>query len=209
MDTSGFAKGVDLAGNSDGAVDFRQLLADGWSWVYAKATTEYLGVEPLFEEYWQQCGEVGITRSLGYHFYNDTKQSADQIQVFLDTIHTDADSLKTALPAVLDIERTFGGSKTDRIAGCHKWLDAVEAKTGKVPLIYSMPGFWNDPDNGMDDSFGRHPVVIAHYGVSDPGLLNGWSTWDAWQYAQADASHKYDENVYRGTHAELVARFGL
>lgn len=103
------------------------------------------------------------------------------------------------------------------------WLEAVEAKTGRSPIIYSYPQFL---ENAMvrDAALANYPLWIAHYSLnpfdplSQPGLktagcfVTPWTTancsslWAMWQYTSCGIAKKYgvpgtrvDLNVFRGT----------
>ena len=103
------------------------------------------------------------------------------------------------------------------------WLEAVEAKTGRSPIIYSYPQFL---ENAMvrDAALSNYPLWIAHYSLnpfdplSQPGLktagcfVTPWTTancsslWAMWQYTSCGIAKKYgvpgtrvDLNVFRGS----------
>ena len=103
------------------------------------------------------------------------------------------------------------------------WLEAVQAKTGRAPIIYSYPQFL---ENAMvrDATFANYPLWIAHYSLnpfdplSQPGLkiagcfVTPWTTancsslWALWQYTSCGIAKKYgvpgtrvDLNVFRGS----------
>ncbi|MCX6430824.1 MAG: glycoside hydrolase family 25 protein [Actinobacteria bacterium] len=103
------------------------------------------------------------------------------------------------------------------------WLQDVEAKTGRTPILYSYPQFL---ENAMvrNIDFAKYPLWVAHYGINpadplaQPGLKNigcfvhSWTTsdctslWTMWQYTSCGIANKYgvsgtrvDLNVFRGT----------
>lgn len=103
------------------------------------------------------------------------------------------------------------------------WLSAVQAKTGRAPIIYSYPQFL---ENAMtrSPSLLQYPLWIAHYSLnpfdplSQPGqktagcFVHSWTTsncsslWMVWQYTSCGIAKKYgvpgtrvDLDVFRGT----------
>ena len=103
------------------------------------------------------------------------------------------------------------------------WLEAVAAKTGRSPIIYSYPQFL---ENAMvrDAALANYPLWIAHYSLNpfdplaQPGLktagcfVTPWTTancsslWVVWQYTSCGIAKKYgvpgtrvDLNVFRGS----------
>jgi MYXO-CTERM domain-containing protein len=81
------------------------------------------------------------------------------------------------------------------------WLNAVEAGTGKTPIIYTGPSFWDGSVGST--AFGATPLWIADYGPSCPAVPNGWNNWVIWQYG--DSGGSLDQDVFNGTLAQLTA----
>lgn len=108
------------------------------------------------------------------------------------------------------------------------WLTAVEAKTGRTPIIYSYPQFL---ENAMtrDASLSTYPLWVAHYSLNpfdplaQPGLktagcfVTPWTTadcsslWAVWQYTSCGIAKKYgvpgtrvDLNVFRGSPSSFL-----
>ncbi len=102
------------------------------------------------------------------------------------------------------------------------WLEAVAAKTGRTPFIYSYPQFL-ETAMVRDGSLAKYPLWLAHYGINpadplaQPGLKNigcfahSWTTsnctslWTIWQYTSCGIAQKYgvsgarvDLNVFKG-----------
>jgi lysozyme len=103
------------------------------------------------------------------------------------------------------------------------WLAAVEAKTGRAPIIYSYPQFLENAMTRSSDLL-QYPLWIAHYSLnpfdplSQPGqktagcFVHSWTTsncsslWMVWQYTSCGIASKYgvpgtrvDLDVFRGT----------
>lgn len=103
------------------------------------------------------------------------------------------------------------------------WLAAVEAKTGRAPIIYSYPQFLENAMTRNSDLL-KYPLWIAHYSLnpfdplSQPGqktsgcFVHSWTTsncsslWMVWQYTSCGIAKKYgvpgsrvDLDVFRGT----------
>jgi GH25 family lysozyme M1 (1,4-beta-N-acetylmuramidase) len=104
------------------------------------------------------------------------------------------------------------------------WLETVEAKTGRKPILYSYAQFL---ENAMtrSEKLRQYPLWLAHYGINpadpltQPGqrpaigcFVHSWSTancssqWQIWQYSSCGIGKKYgvpssrlDLNVFRGT----------
>ena len=109
------------------------------------------------------------------------------------------------------------------------WLENVQQRTGRAPILYSYPVFLESNVN-RDPRFRNFPLWLAHYGVSPhdavafPGqrtagcYVSPWtqsdcsSTWSIWQYTSCGKATDFginrsnaDLNVFRGTSDEFLA----
>ncbi len=104
------------------------------------------------------------------------------------------------------------------------WLETVEAKTGRKPILYSYAQFLESAMT-RSEKLRQYPLWLAHYGINpadpltQPGqrpaigcFVHSWSTancssqWQIWQYSSCGIGKKYgvpssrlDLNVFRGT----------
>jgi lysozyme len=175
--------GIDVS-HIQGAVDWSAVVATGQSFVFIKATQGITVVDPQFAANWQGAGAVGLKRG-PYHFYQPGDDPQAQAEHFLASITLG----ESDLPAVLDIETAVesGGSSeagAQLVQDISTWLKKVESATGKKPVIYTSPGFWN---NLGDHDFGAYPLWVAEYGVDAPKPVAGWSTWTLWQFSESGA----------------------
>jgi lysozyme len=144
---------------------------------------------------------AGVLRG-AYHFFHASDNPTQQAQFYLKTIGTLADN---DLPPMLDWEINDGQSAATNIANAKIWLQLVQAATGKVPVIYTGPSFWNSLGNPQ--GFEQYPLFIAHYDVSCPDVPPPWSNWTFWQTGlgpQAGVSNDADLDVFNGSPAELL-----
>jgi len=167
--------GIDVS-YYQGDVDWQSVKAAGVTFAFARATYGTSKVDPQFSTYWPAIKAAGIIRG-AYHFYVSANDPAAQANLFLSTVGSlDANDL----PPVLDVESDSG--TTNLVSGVQTWLDTVEQKLGRTPIIYTGPSFWNEY---MTSGFGNYPLWVAEYGVSAPKQTNGWSTWAFWQYSES------------------------
>ncbi|MGH3658900.1 MAG: glycoside hydrolase family 25 protein, partial [Micromonosporaceae bacterium] len=88
------------------------------------------------------------------------------------------------------------------------WLDTVEDLTGRTPIIYTGPSFWND--HVGSNAFGRYPLWIAHYTTKpSPIIPVGWTAYTFWQYTSSGRVSGIQGAVVRtrfqGAGADLAA----
>jgi lysozyme len=170
--------GIDVSHHS-GAIDWKTVAAQGPAFVYLKATEGIDDADPSFAEHWRQLGELGIPRG-AYHFYVTEDDPEQQARFFLSVARPG----KGDLPPVVDVE-TLGHGTTGPLApGLRRYLELIERETGRIPVIYTGPRFW---DTHFDASFARYQLWVAEYGVAEPTLPAGWTEWLFWQF-QGDAA---------------------
>ena len=152
-----------------------RFTAEGYRFVYVKATEGVDAADPMFEHHWTSLKELEIPRG-AYHFYVTEDDPAQQAEFFLSRIAGDPGDL---VP-VVDIELIGHGTSGSLAPRLRRFLDIVEQRTGLKPAIYTSPNFW---DEHLDDSFGDHPLWVAEYGVEEPQIPAGWSDYTLWQYS--------------------------
>src|SRR5205823_1632944 len=95
-------------------------------------------------------------------------------------------------------------------AGIGAWIARVQGATGRAPMIYASPGFWNGI--GGARTFGAD-LWVAHWFVSAPHIPGGWSAWNVWQYSDhgtvAGISGPVDLDQFNGSDADLQAYAGV
>ena len=166
--------GIDVSHHS-GDIAWEEVTAEGVDFVYVKATEGIDAADPMFDQHWDALGDLGVRRG-AYHFYVTEDDPEDQAEFFLSRVeHEPGD-----LPPAVDIELIGHGTTGELAPRLRRFLEIVEERVGAVPVIYTGPNFW---DAHLDASFGRYPLWIAEYGVDEPRLPVGWSTYAFWQFA--------------------------
>lgn len=172
-------QGIDVSGHS-GSVDWQQVLSEGHTYAFVKATEGMDFKDPDFDQNWAGMKSAGLVRG-AYHFYVTEDDPAAQASFFLSTVTFEPGDL---VP-VVDVETLGKGTNTTGLADrLRQFLAAVEAKLGVKPILYTSPGFWNQ---NLGSGFGDYPLWVAEYGVDAPKVPNGWTTWHLWQF-QEDAT---------------------
>lgn len=173
----------------------------GYAFAFARATYGSGQVDAYFNSHWQAMKQAGVVRG-PYHFFVAADDAAAQANLFVKVVG----SLEVGdLPPVIDVEAD-SGTGGNLVGGVRTWLDIVEQRLGRVPVIYTAPAFWNEHLNG---SFGRYPLWVAEYGVSQPKPVNGWGGWTFWQHSESGAvpgiSGSVDLDYFNGSLADLEA----
>ena len=176
MSSTSKAQGIDVS-KWQSNVNWQSVKEAGIAFAFARATYGNTEVDSEFKTNWQGMKEAGIIRG-PYHFFVAADDPTAQANLFINTVGSlDSDDL----PPVLDVEADSGTCST-LVTGVQTWLDVVEQKLGRRPIIYTAPSYWNEY---MTGGFGSYPLWVAEYGVSAPKSVNGWDAWTFWQYSES------------------------
>jgi lysozyme len=143
-------QGIDVS-YWQGDINWRKVKKAGVRFAYIKATEGADRLDPKFRANWRAAKQAGLARG-AYHFMYWCSKAQDQAAWFTAHVPQDAE----ALPPVLDVEWN-GHSKTcpqriaraSAIAKIKLMLAAMEAHTGKRPIIYTDPKFHREVLQGQ------------------------------------------------------------
>jgi len=157
-------------------------------------------IDPKFEENWHEMKRVGLIRG-AYQFFRPNQSAADQAALFVSLIEQAGGMEDEDMPPTLDVEVTGGMGREEVLSGISIWVDHVIAYTGRYPIIYTGPAFWDSTKLG--DGFADFPLWIAHYtGAKCPLAPDAWHHWEFWQYTGSGTlpgiHRPVDINVYNG-----------
>jgi len=189
-------------------VDFAKAKAQGAQFVFIKASQATFRDRDI-EINWQNAREAGLLRG-AYHFLVWEVAPETQADFFCSVIGDDPGEL----PPVADFE-WWKTTPPNALNILERFLNRVEANLGRIPMIYTAPGFWN-PHGSKDAKWARYPLWIAHYGVYAPIVPKPWPTWNFWQYtskgdgiAFGAESKDLDMNWFNGSLDDLYRFAGV
>jgi lysozyme len=197
----GLAQGIDVS-QDQGTVTWPSVVAAGYAFTFIKATDGETYTDPLFAQNWAGAKAAGLLRG-AYHFFRAEDDPQAQAEFFWHTVGSVGE-----LPLVVDVEESMSQSNSVVIANLSSFLASLQQWTGKQPMIYTDPGFWNSLGT---TAFGGYPLWVANYGVSEPTLPAGWAIWDFWQHSEtgdvAGIQGSVDLNVFSGSLSALQQAF--
>lgn len=202
--------GVDVShwqqGTSSSAISWSAAKHDGVTFAFIKATEGTSFTDPRLAYNWAETTRLGIYRG-AYHFARPSSGSAAaQARYFVSKAGTAG--ARGDLPPVLDLESSGGLGPSALRTWTANWLSTVKTLTGRTPIIYCSPAFWED-NLGNSTAFTRYPLWIAHYTTGAPRVPGGWSTWTFWQSTSSGSIDGIAGNVdidhFYGTSAQLAA----
>ena len=195
-------QGIDVA-RYQGDIDWGRVRASGQHFVFMKGTEGRDYIDPNFQRNWAGARAAGLPRGV-YHFMTWCSSAEDQAAWFRQMVPNDRD----ALPPVLDLEWNNHSScrvhppREEVLARVDTMLAAMEAHTGKVPIIYTDMTFFNDNLRGVNIA---NPLWLRST-AAEPHERYDRHDWTFWQYTQtgtvAGIRTEVDRNVFYGTRAD-------
>jgi lysozyme len=226
-------------------IDFGKMYSTGTRFVMIKASDTHDAADADATAYFatdrQEAQAAGLYT--GFYHYAYLPDTTDNAAIVADA---NAQAAKTIwrlasvggytakdLPYALDLEnncvRYLSSGKCAKFASAANttlfaltWLKAMQAKTGRAPILYSYPTFLESSIKRNVD-FRNFPLWIAHYSVdpknplANPGqrtfgcYTTPWTQsdctaqWSLWQFTSCGIGSKYgvlssrlDLNVFRG-----------
>ena len=224
--------GVDVS-HYDGVINWPKGREQEIRFAYVKATQGVQSTDNTFATNWADIGKVWDNEATriyrgAYHFLTAQGDAKAQAQHFLSKIGA---VLPSDLPPSVDVEwdappgstdldaadRRRNLSAADIVIKVQTWLEVVEQSTGKVPVIYTQPGWWHNRV-GTTDKLAKYQIWVADYTTKSqlnevPQKVPGYVT-HIWQFSEHGRvkngfSTKVDVSIFRGTQEEFLTAFSL
>ena len=180
---AGSVQGVDVAKyqHDDGRPIDWPTVTRSQQFAFIKATGGSNRVDPWFEREWAGAGRAGIVRG-AYHYADPSSNPEAQAALVVQTVGSTRELANLGI--VLDFEDDGGLAPAALAAWAHRFLDAVEARTGRTPILYTYPYFWQHA-MANNRTFGAYPLWLARYADQAPPPVAGWSQWTFWQHSSS------------------------
>lgn len=204
---STLTKGIDISKFQGHEINDITTQNTDLSFVICKATGGITYTDPDFSDNWNTIPKQGFIRG-AYHFYYTNDAPQPQADNFTTALGDDFPS--NALPPIVDFEETSlkTSDKDQIVTDLLSFLDILEQKYGRVPIIYTDVNVGNE--YLTDAQFAKYPLWIANYTTaSSPTMPGAWkgTNWILWQqsdnYKIGDTANDYD--LFNGNLAELNA----
>jgi lysozyme len=196
-------KGLDVS-YYDGTIDWTKVKV-GHGFAIARVSDGTGFKDPKFAANWMGMKSVGLVRGV-YQFFRASQDPIAQADLLLTTV-AQLGSDPTDMPPVADVEVLDGQSASTLRANLQKWLDHVEAKIGRKPIIYTGPSFGT---SNLGNSFNAYPLWVANWGVTCPSMPSNWAGWKFWQTSATgtvsgiSGMNNVDLDTWNGTLQDLI-----
>jgi lysozyme len=196
-------QGIDVS-YWQGNIDWQKVGDAGVVFAYIKATEGADRLDPKFLHNWRAAKQAGVARG-AYHFMYWCRRAVEQASWFKLNVPGDSD----ALPPVLDVEWN-SRSKTcpariprdTAIAKIKIMLKAMEAHTGKRPIIYTDPKFHREV---LESEFTDYPFWLRSV-AARPEAKYQARNWAFWQFTTTGrvtgVAGPVDRNSFNGSGAD-------
>lgn len=223
--------GIDISHYSPSDLPFAEFKAKNIHYVYIKATQGITYKDPKFKDFWQTIGALPDSKAIArgaYHFLSAFASSdpEEQAERFVAYVNLHGGFTADDLPPVMDLEWDVSSSGQDRWADytsaqivdkALKFLNRVEALTGRVPMIYTSHSWWKGRIPEAEISkFSRYKLWIADYSTSTLANENPRGPTgivpDLWQFTDKSRitggpSADLDGNSFKGTLDDFIRVF--
>jgi len=150
------------------SINWTKVAAAGHEFAIVKATEGTSYVNKYFTADYAGIRNAGMVRG-SYHFahpaYPVGKTALAQAQFYV--AHLGATNTTKTLPPALDLEVDGGLPRTALITWAQNFLLDVRNLTGRTPMIYTYPWFWQVA-LGDAPALNRYPLWMAAYHGSTP-----------------------------------------
>ena len=178
-----YIQGVDVSGYNP-SVNWQKLRNQEIRFAFIKSTDGINTglMNQYFDEQWAGAKSAGILRG-SYHYLKATIDGVEQADFYLSKVNVQDGEL----PPVLDIEELFNdnASTSQFIENTQKWLERVDSKTGRRPIVYCRTEFvqrWG----ALSWAKNYQTWIAEWYDYTDRGQPTqpaGWGDWIFWQYS--------------------------
>lgn len=190
--------GVDIS-KHQGQVDHARIAAAGMKFCICKATEGVGYVDPRFAENISKIYEVQRNGQVyypgAYHFARPDsvgggQDGRDEGHSFCDAIEAALDGIGDVkdgfLPPALDFEKYSESDYKDNIPWIEGWIEVVEERLGRKPMIYTGRNVWRY-EVGNTDRFINYPLWLVYYTKNAAPVRAmkqlPWPKWKLWQYS--------------------------
>ncbi|ONH36227.1 glycoside hydrolase [Protofrankia sp. BMG5.30] len=192
-------RGIDISSwqHPAGAqIDWNAVRSAGVTFAIVKATEGMTYTNPYFALDRLRALQTGLVVG-AYHYARPVlpiTTAVEQADRFLAT--TGLTRSNGHLAPILDLEADGSLSADQLTAWTRAFLEEIETRTGRTPILYTYRSFWTDTMKNTT-SFSRYPLWFAIYnGSSSSGSLpGGWQKWAMWQFTSSGSVPGITGNV--------------
>lgn len=162
--------------------------------------------DSYFKGFYKEASRHRIIRG-AYHILTLGSSVDVQVDNYLKTVGT----FYTAdLPPILDVEDMNNGNNLQMIAAALDWMELVEKKTGRCPMLYIREKLYKKyilSSPSLKRVFAKYPLWIARYNDSGPSGEINWTFWQKTDHGFVNGikeENRYvDISCFNGSYKDL------
>ena len=168
--------GIDVS-HYQGTIDWAKAKAAGCEFAFIRAHFQDDDRDPYFDRNWSETKRLGIPRG-AYGWVIPGRNQIDEANKFISYLSGDFGELAPAC----DFEKYIFNPSFSELK---LFIERVETLTGKLPYIYTSPGYWaSGVGYGNQIWATKYPLWHAQWtSAITPTLRAPFSTWTFWQYS--------------------------
>lgn len=195
-------RGIDVS-VYQGTITWSSVKSAGKNFAFIRVSDGTGTLDANFATNWSHAKSAGLTVG-AYQFFRPSQDPIAQADLIVNKVQA-AGYVSTDLPIVIDVEVTGGMSNATIISRVNQWLQRVQSRTGRLPALYTSPGFWSSIGNPTPSPL---PYLWdAHWGATCPTLPPAWGRLRWWQYSDSGSvsgiSGAVDLDEYNGSLTEM------
>jgi lysozyme len=191
--------GIDVS-SYQGEIDWHKVRRAGIVFAFARVSDGVDVLDEQFEANFRGMKRAHVRRG-AYQYFRASLDPLAQADLLLATVLRLG---RPDLPLVADVETDDGADAETLQANLARWLERVERRTRRRPIIYTSPSM----GARLGGRFGDYPLWVAHYETDCPRLPDGWARWAFWQRAATGRVRGINGNVdldhFAGTRGQLA-----
>lgn len=196
------AQGISISASETDAIAWKETVDSGRTFAILQVSPTSLdkrtssGAANSFLTNWSEMIGTEKFQDLvrgAYWVFDPAQDPAQQAKAFYSAV-TSESILRNRrygqpgdLPLILQVSKAGGLGRADLGGAVKATLDWLKALSGRTPIIYTSPEFWN---TNLVSPSGEAPSWTADYPLwvrdpearTQPRLPNGWSAWAFWDY---------------------------
>ena len=138
-------------------VDWASLRNQGVRFGLVKVSDGATTTDNQFHKNWNGMRVNGVLRG-AYHYFRALQDAQAQVNLVMSLVSLEA----TDLPLFVDVESTgnTSASNSQWASGLTLWLQQIEQRTGRTPIIYTRANYWN----GLNlPNLSHYPLWVANW----------------------------------------------
>jgi lysozyme len=186
-------RGVDVS-HDQGEIDWLLLANDRTDFAYIRATDGVDGIDPRFDENWEQAQRVGLIVG-AYHRFELCAPGNVQAGSFIRTVPVEVGTLPPAVDLSLEeacVEPPNPGSLRAELGS---FIRALEDRYGTQVVVYAPPEVYAEylADDPPDVIWWAGAALLEPWGAPD------WTFWRYFSGRRDGVDGRVDRSAFRGT----------